>query len=132
MLKVNVIIPTYNRATLVCDAIESVLAQTYQDIGIIIVDDGSTDDTVTRLKKYAAEPRIRIIQGDHRGVKLLEGEAYFESGSDVVAALPMPPELIAWIGAFVDAYHVERVFLKRKRDSKDNRKERGGRGGGGA
>ena len=59
-----------------------------------------------------------------------EGEAYFESGSDIVAALPMPAELITWIKAFVEDYHVERVFLKRKRDGKGG-KERGGRGGGG-
>jgi len=59
-----------------------------------------------------------------------EGEAYFESGSDVVAALPMPPDLIEWVGGFVEAYHVERVFLKRKRDNKDGGK-RGGRAGGG-
>ena len=60
-----------------------------------------------------------------------EGEAYFESGSDIVAALPMPAELNAWITAFVDEYHVERVFLKRKRDGKGG-KQRGGQGGGGA
>ena len=60
-----------------------------------------------------------------------EGEAYFESGNDIVAALPMPAELNAWITAFVDAYHVERVFLKRKRDGKGG-KQRGGQGGGGA
>ena len=60
-----------------------------------------------------------------------EGEAYFESGSDIVAALPMPAELHAWISAFVEEYHVERVFLKRKRDGKGG-KQRGGQGGGGA
>ena len=59
-----------------------------------------------------------------------EGEAYFESGSDIVAALPMPAELHAWISAFVDEYHVERVFLKRKRDGKGG-KERGAQRGGG-
>jgi hypothetical protein len=60
-----------------------------------------------------------------------EGEAYFESGSDIVAALPMPEELNSWISAFVDAWHVERVFLKRKRDGKGG-KQRGQAGGGGA
>ena len=67
-----------------------------------------------------------------------EGEAYFESGSDVVAALPMAPDLVEWVSAFVAAYHVEREFLKRKRDRKDGGSRHdggkpagGGHGGGG-
>lgn len=42
---VSVIIPTYNRSDMVREAIESVMAQTYRDLEIIVVDDGSTDDT---------------------------------------------------------------------------------------
>ncbi len=45
-----------------------------------------------------------------------EGEAMFESGADVIGTVPMPPNIAAWIAAFVDEFHVERVFHKRKRD----------------
>jgi Protein of unknown function (DUF3305) len=45
-----------------------------------------------------------------------EGEALFESGSDVIGTVSMPPEIAAWVAAFVDRYHVEHVFQKRKRD----------------
>lgn len=45
-----------------------------------------------------------------------EGEAMFESGADVIGTVPMPPDIAAWIAAFVDQFHVERVFQKRKRD----------------
>jgi len=45
-----------------------------------------------------------------------EGEAIFESGCDVIGTVPMPPEIASWIAAFVDEFHVERVFHKRKRD----------------
>jgi hypothetical protein len=45
-----------------------------------------------------------------------EGEAMFESGCDVIGTVPMPPEIAVWIAAFVDQFHVERVFHKRKRD----------------
>jgi Protein of unknown function (DUF3305) len=45
-----------------------------------------------------------------------EGEAMFESGCDVIGTVPMPPDIAAWIAAFVDKFHVERAFHKRKRD----------------
>jgi len=44
-----------------------------------------------------------------------EGEAMFESGTDVIGTVPMPPDIASWIAAFVDEFHVEHVFEKRKR-----------------
>ena len=40
----------------------------------------------------------------------------FESGCEVIGTVPMPPEIAAWVAAFVDQFHVERIFHKRKRD----------------
>ncbi len=45
-----------------------------------------------------------------------EGEAVFESGCDVIGTVAMPPDIASWIAAFVDQFHVERAFHKRKRD----------------
>jgi glycosyltransferase involved in cell wall biosynthesis len=64
--KVSVIIPTYNRAHLVGDSIRSVLAQTYPNIELIVVDDGSTDDTAAVIAAIPDE-RLRYIRQPNRG-----------------------------------------------------------------
>ena len=61
--KVSVIIPTYNRAHLIGRAIKSVLNQTYQDFEIIVVDDGSTDNTELLIKDFQKkDKRIKYVQ----------------------------------------------------------------------
>ena len=63
--RISVVIPTYNRGQLLVNAIESVLAQTYKDLEIIIVDDGSTDDTAELLKPY--KEHIRYFYHQNKG-----------------------------------------------------------------
>lgn len=65
MPTVSVIIPTYNRASVLKRAIESVLAQDFHDFEIVVVDDGSTDNTPEVLASYQ---QICVIRQDHRGV----------------------------------------------------------------
>ena len=62
---VSIIIPTYNRAHRVTQAVDSVLAQTYTDFELMVVDDGSTDDTTDRLAAYG--DRIRVVRQDNLG-----------------------------------------------------------------
>ncbi len=64
--RISVIIPTYNRASRLAQAIESVLAQTFQDFELIVVDDGSADDTLQVVRRFA--DRVRYIRQPHRGV----------------------------------------------------------------
>lgn len=61
---VAVIIPTFNQARFLADAIGSVLAQTRQADEIIVVDDGSTDDPAAAVAQF---PKVRLIQQDNRG-----------------------------------------------------------------
>lgn len=64
--RVSVVIPTFNRAVLVARAIESVLSQSRPANEIIVVDDGSTDDTVRRLADYAKRG-VRVIRQENAG-----------------------------------------------------------------
>lgn len=62
---VSVIIPTYNRADTIKRSIDSVLSQSEQNFEIIVVDDGSTDNTEQIVMGYA-DPRIRYLKNDRR------------------------------------------------------------------
>lgn len=64
--KVSVIIPTYNCAHLVSQAVESVLDQTYRDFELIVINDGSTDDTEQVLPSFGS--KIRLITQENLGV----------------------------------------------------------------
>lgn len=82
---VSVIIPTYNRAHIVTEAIESVLAQTYQSYEIIVVDDGSTDNTAEVLKKYGN--KIKYYYQDNKGVSAARNRGIREANGDFIAFL---------------------------------------------
>ena len=60
---VSVIIPTHNRADMLYRAVDSVLNQSFANLEVIVVDDGSTDDTQRRIETYA-DPRIRYFKHD--------------------------------------------------------------------
>jgi glycosyltransferase involved in cell wall biosynthesis len=62
---VSVVVPTFNQAAYLSDCVDSVLAQTYQPIEIVVVDDGSTDATPDVLAGY--EARIRVIRQENHG-----------------------------------------------------------------
>lgn len=70
MVKVSVVMPVYNGAAYVGDAIESVLNQTFRDFELIIIDDGSTDHTVSVVRHYR-DRRIVFLKNDHDFIKAL-------------------------------------------------------------
>jgi len=79
MPAVSVIIPTFNRLAMLEKAVSSVLDQSFDDIEIIIVDDGSADGTFNRFNKgrlplrYIYQPRMGVSAARNRGIKLASG-----------------------------------------------------------
>jgi glycosyltransferase involved in cell wall biosynthesis len=64
---ISIIIPVFNREKYIGLTIESVLQQTFSDFELIIIDDGSTDDSVKEIEKYS-DPRIRFFRQENRGL----------------------------------------------------------------
>ena len=84
--KVSVVIPTYNRATTVPRAIESVLAQTVTDLEVIVVDDGSSDDTGKVLGEMFGD-RIRYYAQVNQGASVARNRGVEEARGEWIAFL---------------------------------------------
>lgn len=86
---VTVIIPSFNHAGYIEQAIASVEAQTYPNWELIIVDDGSSDGTATILQKYLGQQRITIICNEvNRGQSAVINQALAKSSGEFVCFLP--------------------------------------------
>lgn len=84
-MKVSVIIPTYNRSRLLLEAIDSVLNQTYRDFEVIVVDDGSTDDTEQKISRYGTD--VIYVKQRNAGVNAARNNAISLTQSEYIALL---------------------------------------------
>ncbi len=82
---VSVIIATYNRANTICAAVDSVLEQTYPNIELIVVDDGSTDDTAEILNRYG--DKIQVVYQDNAGPAVARNRGVELSSGEIIAFL---------------------------------------------
>jgi len=105
MDKVSVIIPTYNRRGIISRAIDSVYSQTYKNIEIIVIDDGSTDETSSFLRsKY---PNITLLRTNNEGVAFARNKGINASTGKYVAFLDSddywcPEKISKQINSFLD------------------------------
>jgi len=91
-IKVSVVIPTYNRADLIDKAIKSVLKQTYQHYEIIVIDDGSTDNTEKVVKDLHHSQIHYIKHNDNRGVSAARNTGIKKSRGEYIAFLDSDDE----------------------------------------
>jgi glycosyltransferase involved in cell wall biosynthesis len=89
---VTVIIPSFNHAQYIEQSVKSILDQTYRNLELIVVDDGSTDDTMAALAGFT-DPRFRVVEQENsgpsaainHGLRLARGEFLALLGSDDIA-----------------------------------------------
>lgn len=101
---VSVILPTYNAATYLGKAIDSILAQRYRHFELIIVNDGSTDDTQKLLAQYK-DPRITVInqinlglpKALNQGIGLAKGKYIARQDADDISLLERLSEQVAFM-----------------------------------
>lgn len=85
---VSVVIPTYNRARSIVRAVDSALAQDHPAIEVIVVDDGSTDDTAQRMSaRYAGDPRVTYVRQANGGVCTARNAGLARARGEFVAML---------------------------------------------
>lgn len=83
---VSVIIPLYNREKTIQRAIDSVLNQTYTNIEVLVVDDGSSDNSVQMLNKYKRDERVKVFyQSRNKGANAARNRGIKEAKGDYIA-----------------------------------------------
>jgi len=87
MGKVSIVIPCYNSGHFLPETVASALAQTYQDLDVIIVDDGSTDPATIQLLDTASWPRTRIIRRANGGPSAARNTAVAASDAEFILPL---------------------------------------------
>lgn len=110
---ISVVIPLYNKESQINQTIQSVLRQSFQDFEIVVVDDGSTDNSVSEVKRFN-DPRIRIISQTNAGVSAARNRGIAEAKGEFIALLDgddeWKPDYLATQYALTEKYPECDVF----------------------
>ena len=96
---VSVIIPVYNVSPYLREALDSVVHQTYKNLEILVIDDGSTDESGTICDEYLSDPRVAVIHQENRGLSGARNTGLDRATGDYIAFLD--PD---------DAYHPDMIM----------------------
>jgi glycosyltransferase involved in cell wall biosynthesis len=106
MPRVSVVVPTFNCAPYLRGAIESVIGQTEADFELIVVDDGSQDNTPDVMTRYLDDPRIRFIRQANRGLPGARNTGVRNSSGEYLAFLDaddaLAPQALEVLSAALD------------------------------
>jgi glycosyltransferase involved in cell wall biosynthesis/CelD/BcsL family acetyltransferase involved in cellulose biosynthesis len=109
---ISIVMPTYNRGDTIQRAIASIHAQSWSDWELLVVDDGSTDDTASRLA--GLDPRIRFLRQENQGVTAARNTGLAAVKGELVAFLDSDdewlPHHLALAAAFFAAHPGEHLF----------------------
>lgn len=113
-IAVSVVMPCYNALKYLDQAMQSVMGQTLQDIEIIAVNDGSTDETLVALERYAEQdPRIRIVTGENGGYGVAMNKGIDAARGKYVGILEpddwIEPEMFRRLYAVAEAFDADAV-----------------------
>ena len=106
---VSVVMPVYNSAEYLEEAVDSILGQTCRDFEFIIVDDGSTDGSADILRRYQkADGRIRVLRQENQGISASRNKAIKHAAGKYIALMDSDdislPERLAEQVAFMEAH----------------------------
>lgn len=112
MLKISVIIPVYNVEPYLCQCLDSIITQTLQDIEIICVDDGSTDNSYTILQEYASkDKRIIALRQQNSGAGIARNTGMKVTKGEYLAILDSDD--------FFEPDMLKKAYLQCKKDNAD-------------
>lgn len=112
MIEVSIIMPVYNVEAYVEKAIQSILRQTFPDFELIIVDDGSSDDSMAVVSKYANDSRIKILHKENAGVSAARNDGIKAATGTYIGFVDSDDEVDEeFLSRFLSAAHATKADM---------------------